>query len=91
VPLAVEVLIQWTISFTCTFADFCPKHEFFAGFYLFVVNIAGRICKAAMGGAEVAQRPVFSVKDPKKTGAHRRTRGAKNHLCKHIRIFMKLV
>jgi hypothetical protein len=60
------------------FADFCPQQKFFAGFYLYIINIAGRICEAAMGGAEVAQRPVLPVKDPKKTGARcarARTRG----------------
>ncbi len=34
------------------FSDFFPKWDFFAGFSLHIINIAGRISEAAMGGAE---------------------------------------
>jgi hypothetical protein len=63
-----------------TINRFLSPTGIFAGFYLYIINIAGRICKAAMGGAEVAQRPVFPVKDPIKTVgrcAQARTRGQK--------------
>ncbi len=50
---------------------FFPKLEFFAGFslYILVINIAGRISEAAIGGAEGAQSTVLRVSEPKKTGA----------------------
>ncbi len=39
--------------------------EYFAGFSLSIINIAGRISKAAIG----AQRPLLPFCEPKKMGA----------------------
>jgi hypothetical protein len=49
VPLAVELLIQWTITCPYTFADFCPKKVFLQGFLhiqYIIINIDGRISEA---------------------------------------------
>ncbi len=37
-------------------------------FSLYIINFAGRISEAAMGGAGWAQRPALRDKEPKKTG-----------------------
>ncbi len=37
-------------------------------FSLYIINFAGRISEAAMGGAGCAQRPALRVKESKKTG-----------------------
>ncbi len=44
---------------------FFPNWDFSRGFYiLYIINFAGRMSEAAMGGAEAAQRPVLRVKKP---------------------------
>jgi hypothetical protein len=35
----------------------------------YIINFAGRISEAVMGGAEGAQRPILLVQKPKKMGA----------------------
>ncbi len=47
------------------------QNGIFAGFSLCIVNFAGRISEAAIGGrgAFAGQCPISSVKEPKKTGA----------------------
>jgi hypothetical protein len=57
------------------FRGFFPKLGYFAGFFLYIINIAGRIREAAMGGAGGEQRPVLPVKKTSPHGALARTSG----------------
>ncbi len=50
--LLVAPLVEFLICMRSgTFADFFPKTGFFVGFSLYIINFAGRINRAAMGGA----------------------------------------
>jgi len=58
--------------------DFFPKLGFFTGFSINIINFAGTISEAVMGGAGDAQRPVLRGKEHKKSGvrsSRARTRG----------------
>ncbi len=89
-------LHYWTIWEVVHFRGFfSPKVGlFFAwGFsllYTYIINIAGRISEAAMGGARGAQRSVLRVKEPKKMGARTaraRTR-VQNPLYKFVTVLL---
>jgi hypothetical protein len=61
------------------FRGFFPKLGFLAGFSLqYIINFAGRISEAAMGGAGGVQRPALRVNEPKKIGA--RSARARTHV-----------
>ncbi len=64
VPPVVELPpLHYQESCTFSFADLFL--EFLAGFFLYIISIAGRISEAAIG----ARRPLLRIYEPKKMGA----------------------
>ncbi len=92
-----QTIVSWPAARQARGSNLCPdpiedsvrqqlgfssgSRRFFAGFSLFIINFAGRISEAPIGGPGReggAQHPVLHVKEPKKTNvrsARERTRG----------------
>jgi hypothetical protein len=81
VPPAVVAFIELYDIKTAVphFCGFPPKLGFFAGFSLYIINFAGRISEAAMGGAEARSALFWAHKKTVVRNARRRMRG-KNSL-----------